>query len=177
MPGSGRSVCAHRSGRRARPCDLCVGVWRAFRPRASIAALPALHFCGARACGSCGQREIRSAGERQRPIKRRPRTIPSAYNGQTTTDSSGTSLVTYALAPGAGFGPARALPRCQHCCLWCMCMRSVWAAGDQECRREAEVDQAATADDTIGIQRPNNDRQQRDAQDLRCSPKKSSAHL
>ena len=44
VPGAGRSVCAHRSGRRARPCDLCVGVWRAFRPRASIAMLPTLLF-------------------------------------------------------------------------------------------------------------------------------------
>jgi len=98
---------AHRSGGRARPCDLCVDTWRAFRPRESIAALLALLFVvHVHAC-VWGQREIRSAGGRGRLL-----------GGQ-----------------------------------------------------------AATADDTIGTQRPNNDRQQLEAQDRRRPPKKSSAHL
>ena len=98
---------AHRSGGRARPCDLCVDTWRAFRPRESIAALLALLFVvHVHAC-VWGQREIRSAGGRGRLL-----------GGQ-----------------------------------------------------------AATADDTIGTQRPNKDRQQLEAQDRRRPPKKSSAHL
>ena len=46
-------------------------------------------FCVARACGVCGQWEIRSAEERQRQINRRPRTILLAHKGQTAIDSSG----------------------------------------------------------------------------------------
>ena len=80
---------AHRSGGRARPCDLCVDTWRVSAPREHCRAA-SIAFCGACACvrvGATGDQECRREG----PFAWRPGGDRGRYHRHTTAKQGPTA--------------------------------------------------------------------------------------